>query len=82
MRRAGLEIIVIEIVTTNDPVKLSFIEAVLKDAGIRAVVLDAETAGMFGGALPWVKRRVLVPDEMAARAKALLAEALDPSDRS
>lgn len=70
----------IEIVTTNDPVKLSFIEAVLKEAGIRAVVLDAETAGMFGGALPWVKRRVLVPDEQADKARRLLADALDSTD--
>jgi hypothetical protein len=71
---------VIEIVTTNDPVKLSFIEAVLKEAGIRAVVLDGETAGMFGGALPWVKRRVLVPDEQADKARRLLADALDSTD--
>lgn len=70
----------IEIVTTNDPVKLSFIEAVLKEAGIRAVVLDGETAGMFGGALPWVKRRVLVPDEQADKACRLLADALDSTD--
>jgi sporulation-control protein spo0M len=73
---------VIEIETTNDPVKLSFIEAVLKDAGIRAVVLDAETAGMFGGALPWVKRRVLVPDEQADKARRLLADALGKTDRA
>ncbi|GGH00843.1 DUF2007 domain-containing protein [Glycocaulis abyssi] len=72
----------IEIETTNDPVKLSFIEAVLKDAGIRAVVLDAETAGMFGGALPWVKRRVLVPDEQADKARRLLADALGKTDRA
>jgi len=67
---------VIEIETTNDPVKLSFIQAVLKDAGIKAIVLDAETAGMFGGALPWVKRRVLVADEHADKARRALAEAL------
>lgn len=72
----------IEIITTNDPVKLSFIEAVLKDAGIRVVVLDAETAGLFGGALPWVKRRVLVPDEMADRARHLLADALGGADHT
>lgn len=69
----------IEIAATNDPVKLSFIQAVLKDAGIRAVVLDAETAGLFGGALPWVKRRVLVPDELADKARSLLADALGTS---
>ncbi|WP_429911609.1 DUF2007 domain-containing protein [Glycocaulis sp.] len=66
----------IEIETTNDPVKLSFIEAVLKDARIRYVVTDAETAGMFGGAVPWIKRRVLVPDEYADKARRLLADAL------
>lgn len=66
----------IEIETTNDPVKLSFIQAVLKDAGIKVIVLDAETAGMFGGALPWVKRRVLVADEHADKARRALAEAL------
>jgi hypothetical protein len=69
---------VIEVLNTNDPVKLSFAQAVLKEAGIRAVVLDAETAGLFGGALPWIKRRVLVPDEMAEKARRVLAEALDP----
>ena len=66
----------IEIETTNDPVKLSFIQAVLKDAGIKVIVLDAETAGMFGGALPWVERRVLVADEHADKARRALAEAL------
>lgn len=70
----------IEIMTTNDPVKLSFIEAVLKDAGIKSIVLDAETAGMFGGALPWVKRRVLVPDEAADKARRLIADALGSAD--
>lgn len=68
----------IEVLNTNDPVKLSFAQAVLKEAGISAVVLDAETAGLFGGALPWIKRRVLVPDEMAEKARRVLAEALDP----
>jgi len=72
---------VIEIETTNDPVKLSFIQAVLKDAGIKAIVLDAETAGMFGGALPWVKRRVLVPDEQAEKARRALADALGDTDK-
>ncbi len=71
----------IEILNTNDPVKLSFVQAVLKEAGIQAVVLDAETAGMFGGALPWIKRRVLVPDEMADKARRLLAEALEATDK-
>lgn len=71
----------IEVLNTNDPVKLSFAQAVLKEAGIKAVVLDAETAGMFGGALPWIKRRVLVPDELADKARRVLTEALAATDK-
>lgn len=70
----------IEVLNTNDPVKLSFAEAVLKEAGISTIVLDAETAGLFGGALPWIKRRVLVPDELADKAKRVLAEAFQATD--
>ncbi|WP_306015979.1 DUF2007 domain-containing protein [Oceanicaulis sp. MMSF_3324] len=66
----------IEVLATNDPVKLSFAQAVLKEAGIEAVTLDEQTASNFGGALPWIKRRMLVRDEDGARAKSLLADAL------
>lgn len=69
----------IEVLATNDPVKLSYAEAVLRDAGVEAFVLDAETSATFGGSLPWVKRRILVRDEDAERAASLLVEAL-PKD--
>lgn len=69
----------IEVLRTNDPVLLNFAQAVLRDADIGAVTLDAETASMYGGAVPWIKRRILVADEDADQAKRVLSEAL-PKD--
>jgi len=60
--------------TTNDPVRLSFLTALLADAGIAAVTLDAHTSAMEGsiGAIP---RRLMVAAEDEARARRVLAEA-------
>lgn len=66
----------IEVLATNDPVKLSFAQAVLKGAGIEAVTLDEQSASTFGGALPWLKRRIMVRDSDGVQAKSLLREAL------
>lgn len=65
---------------TNDPVRLSFAEAVLSSAGIEAVVLDEQTSSIFGGALPWVKRRLMVADEDADAARRHLMDALSGDD--
>lgn len=72
----------IEVLTTNDPVRLNFAQAVLKDAGIETHVLDANTSALFGGALPWVKRRLLVREADGDRARRLLAEALPSGDEA
>ena len=37
------------------------------------VTLDAHTAATFGGALPWIKRRLLVPEDVADKARRALA---------
>ena len=60
--------------TTNDPVRLSFLTALLADAGIAAVTLDAHTSAMEGsiGAIP---RRLMVAAEDEVRARRVLAEA-------
>lgn len=60
--------------TTNDPVRLSFIAALLRDAGIEPLLLDAQTAAVEGsiGAIP---RRLAVPEEDAAQARRVLREA-------
>ncbi|MFP4518677.1 MAG: DUF2007 domain-containing protein [Oceanicaulis sp.] len=70
----------IEVLTTNDPIRLNFAETVLKDAGIETMTLDANTAAIFGGSLPWIKRRLLVSEADGAKAKRLLAEALPKDD--
>ncbi len=62
------------IAQSNDAVRLSFLQVLLGDAGIRAVLLDAHTSAVEGsiGAIP---RRLAVADEDAARARRVLAEA-------
>ncbi len=64
------------IATSNDPVRLSFLTALLADAGIAAFVLDAHTSAVEGsiGAIP---RRLAVKEEDEARARHVLAEAGD-----
>ena len=62
------------IATTNNPVRLSFLTALLADAGITAIVLDAHASVMDGsiGALP---RRLMVADEDVTQARRILSEA-------
>ena len=59
---------------STDPVRISFLAALLRDAGIACTVLDAHISAMEGGigAFP---RRLAVPSEDAARARQVLAEA-------
>ncbi len=51
-----------ELLRTNDVVKLSWIQALLADAGITAILLDVHTSIIEGsvGAIP---RRIAVSDE-------------------
>ena len=60
--------------TSNDPVRLSFLTALLADAGIQAVLLDAHMSAVEGsiGAIP---RRLAVAPEDEARARRVLVEA-------
>lgn len=62
------------IVRSNDLVRLSFLRALLADAGIGSVVLDAHVSAVEGsiGAIP---RRLAVAAEDEARARRVLAEA-------
>ncbi len=56
------------VVTSNDPVRLSFLHALLRDAGIECLLLDGHVSAVEGsiGAIP---RRlvVLAADEVRAR---------------
>ena len=62
------------VVTSNDPVQLSFLTALLADAGIEAVLLDGHTSVLEGsaGAIP---RRLMVSSEDYDRACRLLRDA-------
>ncbi len=64
------------ILKTNDPVRLQYAQALLRDAGIAAFVFDAEASVMDGssGMLP---RRLMTGDADAAAAIALLRDGLD-----
>lgn len=64
----------IELLRTNDPVTVSFAEALLRDAGIPFQVLDRHMSIMEGsiGVLP---RRIAVDDADAAAARSLLVDA-------
>ena len=63
-----------ELLRTNDLVKLSWLRALLADAGIEALVLDQHTSVLEGsaGAIP---RRLMVTEDDYARAQRVLAEA-------
>ena len=62
------------VITTNDPVRLSFLGALLRDAGIESVLLDAHTSAVEGsiGAIP---RRLMVLAEDEAQARRVLQDA-------
>lgn len=62
------------LIRTNDPVVLSFAEAVLDEGGIDAVVLDRNISALEGsiGAFP---RRMAVREDMWYRACRLMTEA-------
>ncbi len=63
-----------ELMRTNDPVLLSFVEALLGSAGMAVVILDQNMSVMEGsiGLLP---RRVMVDDDDLPAARALLVDA-------
>lgn len=63
-----------ELLRTNEPILLSFVEALLRDADIPSVVVDTNISIMEGsiGILP---RRLLVDADDWSRAARVLAEA-------
>ncbi len=64
----------IELVRTNDAVVISFVEALLRDAGIEFLVAD-QNMSVLEGSLGVLPRRVLVATEDMDEASALLADA-------
>jgi hypothetical protein len=68
----------IELATTNNPVRLSFLRAVLDEAAVKYVVLDGQMASVLASA---VDARLMVDRSDLAQARRLIAAAeasLDP----
>lgn len=64
----------LELVRTNDPVVISFIEALLRDAGIVHFIAD-QNMSIAEGSLGILAKRVMVDGERLDEAKKLLVEA-------
>jgi len=62
------------IAASNEPVRLSFLMALLRDAGLDPVLYDSNMASMLGTAGA-VRQRIAVPPEQAVAARRVLKEA-------
>ena len=60
-----------ELIRTNDIVLISFVEALLRDAGIEHMVVD-QNMSVIEGSLGVLPRRVLVDSEASGAARRLL----------
>lgn len=67
------------LVRSNNPIRLGFLQALLRDAGIASVLLDQHISAVEGGigAFP---RRLAVREEDAAEAKRILHDAGEAED--
>ena len=63
-----------ELLRTNDPVLLSWLDVLLRDAGIESVVFDTHTSILEGSANA-IPRRLMVTDDDLKAARELLVEA-------
>jgi len=63
-----------EILRTNDLVKLSWVQALLADAGIETVLLDVHTS-IIEGSIGAIPRRLMVIDEDYTQAVRVLKDA-------
>jgi Putative prokaryotic signal transducing protein len=63
-----------ELVRTNDAVLISFVEALMRDAGIGYLVAD-QNMSVLDGSLGILPRRIMVDADEIERAKKILADA-------
>ncbi|NGO50898.1 DUF2007 domain-containing protein [Allomesorhizobium camelthorni] len=64
----------IELIRTNDAVIISFVESLLRDAGIGCFVAD-QNMSVLDGSIGILPRRVMVTDDDLAAARRLLTDA-------
>ena len=65
----------IELLKTKNPVTLSFIEALLRDADIPFQTLDQNMSTLYGNVLNYIAPRILVNDEDGPRAYRIVMDA-------
>ncbi|MEQ1942114.1 DUF2007 domain-containing protein [Mesorhizobium sp. VNQ89] len=63
-----------ELIRTNDAVVISFVESLLKDAGIESLVAD-QNMSVLDGSIGILPRRVLVLEDDLEEARQILADA-------
>ena len=63
-----------QLVATNNPVTISYIESLLEDSNIDFLVLD-QNMSILEGSLGIIPKRIMVTDEMHLAAKQLLQDA-------
>ena len=63
-----------ELLRTNDVVRLSWVKALLAEAGIGCLVLDEHTS-LVEGSIGAIQRRLMVDERDHRRAEILIAEA-------
>ena len=64
----------IELMRSNDAVLISFVEALLRDAGVTFFIAD-QNMSVIEGSLGILPRRVMISDDDVDRARLLLADA-------
>lgn len=68
-----------ELLRTNDPIRLSWLVALLAGEGIEAIILDTHTS-LIEGSIGAIPRRLMVNEEHAARARRILSDAGESVD--
>lgn len=63
----------IELVRSNDPVLLSFLQALLKDAEIPSDILDSHM-GILEGSIGALRRRLVTSNDFAVRARRVISD--------
>jgi hypothetical protein len=64
----------IELLRTNDPVLISFVEALMRDAGVTFFIAD-QNMSIMEGSLGVLPRRVMVADDELSKARSILTDA-------
>jgi hypothetical protein len=64
----------IELIRTNDPVIISYVEALMRDAGIACFVAD-QNMSIIEGSLGILPKRVMVDADAVDRARRILSDA-------